>query len=48
MANNQINKYCKGPISKVASGISRHWNFSIHVVILKVRSQGNECRVDKM
>jgi hypothetical protein len=48
MANNQISKSCKGPISKVTSVISRHWNFSIGIVILKVRSQGNECRVDKM
>ncbi len=59
MANNQvllniptnvsiISKSCKGPISKVTPRISRHWNFSIRVVILKVRCQGNECRVDKM
>jgi hypothetical protein len=48
MANNQISKCCEGPISKFTSMISRHWNFSIRVLILKVRSVGNECRPDKM
>jgi hypothetical protein len=48
MANNQISKCCEDPISKFTLVISRHWNFSIRVVILKVTSVGNECRLDKM
>ena len=38
---------CKGTISEFTSVISRHWNFDMRFS-LKVRSQGNECRVHKM